>query len=75
MTDPVVLSERFDSVRSAYIFCAEGGDPVDEILSGKWGRLDGPYRVIESGHWPMITKPRELARDILSLKGEGAPLG
>jgi pimeloyl-ACP methyl ester carboxylesterase len=75
MTDPVALSERFDSVRSAYIFCTEGGDPVDEILGGKWGRLDGPHRVIESGHWPMITKPQQLARDILSLTGEGAPLG
>jgi pimeloyl-ACP methyl ester carboxylesterase len=65
--DPVTLSENFDSVKQAYIFCTGGGDPVDEILKGKWGRLDGPYRIIESGHWPMITKPAELAKAMLDL--------
>ena len=53
-SEPVTLSKNFDTVRSAYIFCTGGGDPVDEILSGKWGKLDGPHKVIESGHWPMI---------------------
>ncbi len=65
--DPVTLSESFDSVRSAYIFCTGSGDPVDEILQGKWGKLEGPYKVIESGHWPMITRPDELVEDMLSL--------
>ena len=68
-TEPIVLSKNFDTVKSAYIFCTGGGDPVDEILKGKWGKLDGPYKVIESGHWPMITKPDELAKDMLSLLG------
>jgi pimeloyl-ACP methyl ester carboxylesterase len=71
--DPVTLSENFDSVKSAYVFCTESGDPVDEILEGKWGRLDGPYKVIESGHWPMITRPGELVEDILSLTGAVSP--
>ena len=66
-SEPVTLSKNFDSVRSAYIFCTGGGDPVDEILKGKWGKLDGPHRVVESGHWPMITKPAELARAMLEL--------
>jgi pimeloyl-ACP methyl ester carboxylesterase len=66
-SEPVTLSKNFDSVKSAYIFCTGGGDPVDEIIKGKWGKLDGPYKVIESGHWPMITKPIELVDAILSL--------
>lgn len=65
--EPVTLSENFDSVKSAYIFCTGSGDPVDEIVKGKWGKLHGPHKVIESGHWPMVTKPAELARDILAL--------
>lgn len=65
--EPVTLSGSFDSVKSAYIFCTGGGDSVEEILSGKWGKLEGPYRVIESGHWPMITKPDELVNDMLDL--------
>lgn len=66
-SDPITLSEGFDSVASAYVFCSKSGDPVDEIIAGKWGKLEGPYKVIDSGHWPMITKPEELADDMISL--------
>ncbi len=69
-SEPVILSKNFDSVKSAYIFCTDSGDPVDDILQGKWGKLEGPHRVIESGHWPMITKPDELAKDMLDLAGK-----
>ena len=68
-TDPVTLSRNFDTVMSAYIFCNGGDDLVDEILKGKWGKVDGPHKVIESGKWPMITKPYELVEAILSLAG------
>jgi pimeloyl-ACP methyl ester carboxylesterase len=62
--DTVTLSEKYDAVRKAYIFCTRGGDDVEEILREE---LDGPHRVLESGHWPMITKPAELARAMLEL--------
>jgi len=65
--DPITLSQDLESVNSAYIFCTKSGDPVDEIVAGKWGALEGPYRVIDAGHWPMITKPEELAKDLLAL--------
>ncbi|MBI3840733.1 MAG: alpha/beta hydrolase [Thaumarchaeota archaeon] len=64
--DTITLSESLDSVKKAYIFCTGGGDNVGEILKEK---LDGPAKVIESGHWPMITKPDELVADMLSLTG------
>ncbi len=66
-SDPITLSEKLDSVKAAYIFCTLSGDPVDEIVAGKWGKLEGPHRLIETGHWPMITKPEQLARDMLDL--------
>jgi len=66
-TEPVTLSANFDKVKSAYIFCTGGGDSVDEILKGKWGKLEGPHKVIDSGHWPMITKPDELVKDLVDL--------
>jgi pimeloyl-ACP methyl ester carboxylesterase len=65
--DPITLSENYDSAKEAYVFCTLSGDPVDEIIAGKWGKLNGPYKVIETGHWPMITKPEELAEDLVSL--------
>jgi pimeloyl-ACP methyl ester carboxylesterase len=41
-SEPVTLSRNFDSVRSAYIFCTGGGDPIDQILEGKWGSWRDP---------------------------------
>ncbi len=66
-SDPVTLSEKFDGVKNAHIYCTQSGDPVDDIVSGKWGELGGPYRIIDSAHFPMITKPDELADAILEL--------
>jgi len=66
-TDPITLSKNYDGVKEAYVFCSLSGDPVDEIIAGKWGKLEGPYQVIETGHWPMLTKPEELAKDLVSL--------
>ncbi len=65
--DPITLSKNYDSVKEAYVFCTLSGDPVDEIIAGKWGKLEGPYKVIEAGHWPMVTRPQEVAEDLLAL--------
>lgn len=65
--DPIRLSPNYDRVSEAYIFCRLSGDPVDEIIAGKWGKLEGPHKVIEAGHWPMITKPQELAQVLVAL--------
>ena len=62
--DSITLSENYDSVKKTYVFCTGGGDDIEEIKKEK---LDGPSKIIDSGHWPMITKPIELADDILSL--------
>ena len=67
--DPITLSKNYDEKKETYVFCSLSGDPVDEIVAGKWGKLNGPHKVIESGHWPMINKPRELAEDMMSLAG------
>ncbi|MHB8568471.1 MAG: alpha/beta hydrolase [Nitrososphaerales archaeon] len=69
-SEQVTLSKNFDSVKSTYIFCTGSGDPVDEIVSGKWGKLEGPHKVIDSGHWPMVTKPEELVEDMCILVGK-----
>ncbi len=66
-TDPITLSADYDRVQESYIFCTLSGDPVDEIVAGKWGKLEGPHRILEAGHWPMLTRPAELARDLVAL--------
>jgi pimeloyl-ACP methyl ester carboxylesterase len=62
--DPVVLSEKYDRVKKAYIFCTKGGDDVAAIVKGG---LDGEYRILDSGHWPMINKPAELVNAMLEI--------
>jgi pimeloyl-ACP methyl ester carboxylesterase len=66
-TDPITLSKNYDSVHESYIFCSLTGDPVDEIVAGKWGKLDGPHRIMETGHWPMISDPSGLSKDLVAL--------
>ncbi len=66
-SDPITLTGNYDGVKEAYVFCTLSGDPVDEIVAGKWGKLDGPHKVIETGHWPMITNPAGLADDLIAL--------
>jgi len=65
--DPVVLSKNYDGVKESYVFCKRTGDPVDDIIAGKWGKLLGPHRVIDAGHWPMITRPKETADALVAL--------
>ena len=65
--DPITLSGRYDWSKESYIFCTLSGDPVDEIVAGKWGKLEGPHKLEEAGHWPMITKPQQLAADLMAL--------
>ena len=65
--DPISLSKRYDAVSESYILCSKSGDPVDEIVAGKWGKLDGPHRILATGHWPMLTDPEGLARALVEL--------
>lgn len=75
LRDPIMISEKLDPVKSAYIYCSGGdtlawylsqspGKSVDDVLKAN---LDGPYRIVESGHWPMITGPEKLAASMISL--------
>jgi hypothetical protein len=59
-------ARRFETTREADLLTSKSVAEI-EILQEKWGKLDGLYKVIESGHWPMITKPAELVEDMLSL--------
>src|SRR2546422_846605 len=36
-------------------------------------KIEGPYKIIDSGHWPMITKPKELSEDLIILSKGSAP--
>lgn len=71
--DPITLTGRIDAVNKGYVFCTNGGDDVNAMLKEegpyKDYKIDSPHRVIDSGHWPMISEPEELAQDLLALAG------
>ncbi len=66
-TDPITLSEKFDAINSGHVFCTMSGSDVNEILAGKWGKIEGRYKIIEAAHFPMVTKPDETASALIEL--------
>ncbi|TDD87202.1 alpha/beta hydrolase [Actinomadura darangshiensis] len=49
----------------------EGGHPIFSMMVGPgW-----TYRELPTGHWPMFSKPRELAALLAGLAGDGAAAG
>lgn len=65
--DPISVGKNYFESKKAYILCTEGGDNVQEIIDKG---LDGEYRIIDSGHWPMVSKPNELADALMDLAGD-----
>lgn len=65
LTEPAVLARPLDDLPVTYIKCTLGdpepGDDVAELLSGEHWRLIE----MDTGHWPMFSQPRELARILL----------
>ena len=73
--EPIVISKRFKNLRKAYIICIIqnenelNGEDKNE-LKKYLNKLEGPYRIIKTGHWPMVTQPEKLVRYISELSRE-----
>ncbi|MEU8379511.1 alpha/beta hydrolase [Streptosporangium sp. NPDC048865] len=65
LTEPAVLSRPLDELPATYVQCllagAGSGDDEVELLAGRNWRLVK----MDTGHWPMFSRPRELARILL----------
>lgn len=65
LLEPAVLAVPLDRLPTTYIRCTLTGAPVSEEL----GRLIACERwqliTMETGHWPMFSQPRELARHLI----------
>jgi pimeloyl-ACP methyl ester carboxylesterase len=66
-TDPITLTENYDTIEAAHVFCTKSDYDVKDPITGKWGVLEGEYRTIESAHFPMVTKPEDTARSLIDL--------
>ncbi|MFD4877184.1 alpha/beta fold hydrolase [Streptomyces sp. NPDC058420] len=62
LTEPAILAHPLADLPATYVKCRLDGDelmpPVDELVeSGHWELVR-----MDTGHWPMFSQPRELAR-------------
>jgi len=62
LTEPAVLAHPLADLPATYVKCLLDGDelpaPADELVgSGRWDLVR-----MDTGHWPMFSRPRELAR-------------
>ncbi|WP_405866503.1 alpha/beta fold hydrolase [Streptomyces sp. NBC_01515] len=62
LTEPAVLAHPLADLPVTYVKCLLDGDelpaPADELVaSGRWELVR-----MDTGHWPMFSRPRELAR-------------
>ncbi|MFE0379590.1 alpha/beta fold hydrolase [Streptomyces inhibens] len=69
LTEPAVLARPLGELPATYIKClldgAEPSDDVAALLTGEHWRLV----TMDTGHWPMFSQPRELARILLDAAG------
>ncbi|QNS05990.1 alpha/beta fold hydrolase [Streptomyces xanthii] len=74
LTEPAVLARPLDQLPATYVLCELGGDelddPVAELVKGERWRL----AKLDAGHWPMFSRPRELA-DVLLEAAAVSPAG
>jgi pimeloyl-ACP methyl ester carboxylesterase len=62
LTEPAVLAGPLGELPATYVKCLlDGDEPLDAVAdllkSERWERVD-----MDTGHWPMFSRPRELAR-------------
>ncbi|MFE7135099.1 alpha/beta fold hydrolase [Streptomyces sp. NPDC057638] len=69
LADPAVLTRPLGELSATYVKClldgAEPGDDVAGLLTSERWRLVE----LETGHWPMFSRPGELARILLATAG------
>ncbi|MGV9848184.1 alpha/beta fold hydrolase [Streptomyces sp. NPDC003442] len=69
LSEPAVLARPLDGLPATYIKCLLDGDEpmgdVAELLKSEHWRLVE----MDTGHWPMLSQPRELARTLLGCAG------
>jgi pimeloyl-ACP methyl ester carboxylesterase len=67
LTEPAALARPLGELPATYVKCVLGdpepGDDVAELLTGDRWRLEE----LETGHWPMFSRPRELAQLLIEI--------
>lgn len=70
LSEPAVLARSLGELSATYIKCLlDGPEPNDDVAelltSERWNLVE-----MNTGHWPMFSRPAELARILLDAAGE-----
>ncbi|MEU4423991.1 alpha/beta hydrolase [Actinoplanes sp. NPDC024001] len=70
LTEPAALVRPLGELPATYVHCTLPGDELSEDVAGLLA--GGRWRLVEldTGHWPMFSQPRELARVLLDAAAE-----
>ncbi|MFH8383325.1 alpha/beta fold hydrolase [Kitasatospora sp. NPDC018058] len=70
LTEPAVLTRPLGELPATYLRCLLAGEEPDEDVAALVA--GGQWRLVElaTGHWPMFSRPAELARILLDAAGE-----
>ncbi|KUJ66806.1 esterase [Streptomyces albus subsp. albus] len=70
LTEPAALTRPLGGLPATYVKCLlDGAEPRDDVAklltSERWRLVE-----LDTGHWPMFSQPRELARILVDAAGE-----
>ena len=70
LTEPAVLARPLGDLPATYVGCVFLGDELDDSVAAPLA--GGNWRLVEldTGHWPMFSRPRELAEILLDAAAE-----
>ena len=77
LTEPAVMAQPVENLPATYISCViDGSEPdEDEDLAELIARTNWTVVEMDTGHWPMFSRPRELAQIFLDAAGGASRAG
>jgi len=75
LIEPAVLAQPVEKLPATYISCVTDGAELDEDLAELIARANWTLVEMDTGHWPMFSRPRELAQILLDAAGGASRAG
>ncbi|MGK5638545.1 alpha/beta fold hydrolase [Streptomyces sp. URMC 126] len=66
LTEPALLDRPLAELPATYVLCRLAGAEPPPAVAGLWAGGHWERAEMDTGHWPMFSRPRELARLLLA---------
>ena len=75
LVEPAVMAQSVGELPATYISCVIDGGELDEDLAELIARANWTLAEMDTGHWPMFSRPGELAQILLDAAGGASRAG